>query len=134
MHPCLHHIFIHICFWTATGPMNLGLSVPPSVRSLHLFFSQITTLGIFLILYMAMGPYENPFQGKIQIWPIMTENGQKQLKITSKILVLKLWPNQIALLLFQTLAKTICNFCNFYMMIVEMILYHHIQVSCPGKF
>ena len=51
-----------------------------------------------------------------------------------KILVLKLWPNQIALLLFQTLAKTICNFCNFYMMIVEMILYHHIQVACPGKF
>ena len=31
-------------------------------------------------------------------------------------------------------ATTVKNFLNFYMMIVEMILYHHIQTACPGKF
>ena len=29
---------------------------------------------------------------------------------------------------------TLRNFLNFYMMIVKMILYHHIQIACPGKF
>ena len=29
---------------------------------------------------------------------------------------------------------TLRNFLNFYMMIVEMILYHHVQIACPGKF
>ena len=29
---------------------------------------------------------------------------------------------------------TVRNFLNFYMMIVEMILYHHIQTACPVKF
>ena len=29
---------------------------------------------------------------------------------------------------------TVMNFLNFYMMIVEMILYHHVQIACPGKF
>ena len=29
---------------------------------------------------------------------------------------------------------TVMNFLNFYMMIVEMILYHHVQTACSGKF
>ena len=28
---------------------------------------------------------------------------------------------------------TLRNFLNFYMMIVEMILYHYVQIACPGK-
>ena len=29
---------------------------------------------------------------------------------------------------------TLRNFLNFYMMIVEMVLYHHVQTACPGEF
>ena len=57
---CLGHfglfLVIFACwgFWTTAGPMNSGLSVRP----LCPFFSRITALRIFLILYMIMGLYE----------------------------------------------------------------------------
>ena len=33
-----------------------------------------------------------------------------------------------------TVRKTLRNFLNFYIMILELILYHHVQTACPGKF
>ena len=57
------------------------------------------------------------FQGKIYISPKMAENGQKQPKI----------------ILFR-LKTALRIFLIFGLMLVEMILYHSVQIACPGKF
>ena len=158
-------------FWTTAGLTNLGVSIRLSVCYVW-FFSRITALRNFSNFIYGYGALWEKWRdralvkGKIQIWPIMVKNGQKQPTITffktltknsskdfsdfwcvvsrddslsfytnhmsRKIIVLKLWPkklsaNQITHLLFQTLTKNdFKEFLNFYMMIVEMILYHHV--------
>ena len=147
-------------FWTTVGPMNLGMSVCPSVHLLRAFFSWITALRIFLILYMVcilikVGWSDRAlFQDKIQIWPIMAENGHKKPKITLVEMIFyhsmqttcpgKFWFSSYGLKNSRPIRSldyffrlwqrtTLRNFLKFYM-IVEMILYHHVQIACRGKF
>ena len=45
------------------------------------------------------------------------------------------WPIRLLDYFFRLWQRvTLRNFLNFYIMIVEMILYHHVQTACPGKF
>ena len=94
------------------------------------------------------------FQDKFQIWPIMAENGHKKPKITLVEMISyhsmettcpgKFWFSSYGLknsrpirsldyffILWQR--TTLRNFLKFYM-IVEMILHHHVQIACRGKF
>ena len=45
------------------------------------------------------------------------------------------WPVRLLHYFFRLWQRmTLINFLNFNIMIVEMILYHHVQTACPGKF
>ena len=147
-------------FWTTVGPMILGLSVCPSVHLLRAFFfldNCSKDFSDFVYGYGALWVWWSDralFQDKFQIWPIMAENGHKKPKITLVEMISyhsmettcpgKFWFSSYGLknsrpirsldyffILWQR--TTLRNFLKFYM-IVEMILHHHVQIACRGKF
>ena len=120
---CCHAIFS--IFWTAAGPMNSHLFVHLSIRPFVIFFffldNHSKDFSDFVYGYGALwvGLIDSPFSGQNSN---LANNGGKQQKTTKNNTFLD-FDKKTALEIFLI----------FGMMLVEMILYHSIETTCPGK-